>query len=243
MPQHRLNRSPPLVLKASGQLLHHLLARHLAPPHLRLARLRVRKDPHQPVVAHPRQAQPGQVPAAVALRVGTHAAMGFGNNVRTEWIVPRKAAELHEELVARHVVDPGRSHGLLKGPCVSLGVAGRGNALDAAELRQGVDAVGVERVHQLLDGGPRRLLVSRRRAPGTHTAAASRSRHGWLIGYKANLGRNVESDAIVRLVCVVVAVAVVVVVIAVVAVVAAVVGCLEILSCRWDPKFISSVEV
>lgn len=94
--QHRLNRSPPLVLKAGGQLLHHLLALHLASPHLRLARLRVRKDPHQAVVAHPGQAQPGQVPAAVALRVGKHAAMGFRNNVRTERIVPRKAAELHE---------------------------------------------------------------------------------------------------------------------------------------------------
>lgn len=144
MLQHRLNRSPPLVLEAGSQLLHHLLAWHLASPHLRLARLRVRKDPHQAVVAHPGQAQPGQVPAAVALRVGSHAAMGFRNNVRAERIVPRKAAELHEELVARNVVDPGRSHGLLKGPCVSLGVARCGNALDAAELRQGVDAVRVE---------------------------------------------------------------------------------------------------
>lgn len=135
VPQHRLNRSPPLVLKAGGQLLHHLLARHLASPHLRLARLRVRKDPHQAVVAHPRQAQPGQVPAAVALRVGADAAMGFRNNVRAERIVPRKAAKLHEELVAGDVVDPGRSHGLLKGPCISLGVARCGNALDAAELR------------------------------------------------------------------------------------------------------------
>lgn len=49
-------------------------------------------------------------------------------------------------------MDPGRRHGLLKGPGVSLGVARRGDALDAAELRQRVDAVGIERVDQLLDG-------------------------------------------------------------------------------------------
>lgn len=107
VPEHRLNRRPPLILKACRQLLHHLLARAFASPHLRLPCLGVRENPHQPVVPHPRQAQPRQVPAAVALRVRANTPVRLGDDVGAQGVVSGQAAELNEELVARYIVNPG----------------------------------------------------------------------------------------------------------------------------------------
>lgn len=70
--------------------------------------------------------------------------MRLGDNVGAQGIVSGQAAELNEELVARYVINPGRSHGLLKGSCLCLRVACCCDALNAAELRQSVDSVGVE---------------------------------------------------------------------------------------------------
>lgn len=75
--------------------------------------------------------------------------MRLGDDVGAQGIVSGQAAELNEELVARYVVNPGRSHGLLKGSCLCLRIARCGDAFDAAELRQGVDPVSVERVDEL----------------------------------------------------------------------------------------------
>lgn len=153
MPQHRINRHGPLRLKVLGQLLQVRRAGDHAPPHLGPGRLAGRVQRHEPVLLHLDEAQEGNVPAAVALRVGAHAGVGIIHESAAERVVGRQAAQLGEELVAGDVVHPRGRHGLLEGARVDLVAAGGGDALDAAELREGVDAVRREGVDELLDRG------------------------------------------------------------------------------------------
>lgn len=158
MPQQRRHGLRPLVLEALRQLraLFRLRLVVLAsfwtrPPHLGLVGLGHGVQGDQPVVADLGQAQPGHVPAAVGQRIGYDALVSVCQNVAAERVAGREPAQLGQELVAVDVVEPGGGHGLLKGASVGLILAGGGDLLDAAQLSQGVDAVGDEGVDELLE--------------------------------------------------------------------------------------------
>lgn len=153
MPQHRVNRHVPLILEARGQLLHLLLRRHRGSPHLLPRRLDLRVSRDQAVVAHLVEAQPRQVPAAVAVRIRPHARMRVVDDVGADGVVAREVAQLNQQLVAGDVVHPRRRHGLLEGLGVGFVLARGGDAFDAAEFREGVDAVVLERLDDGLDRG------------------------------------------------------------------------------------------
>lgn len=150
--QHRVHRRHPLTLKAISQLRNILSRGDLVPPHLGLHGLESRVRSHQPVVLHLRQAQPGQVPRAVAVGVFAHAAVRVAHQVSCDGVVWREAAQLGDELLRGHVVDPCGGHGLLEGFCVVGVAACCGYAFDATEFGEGVDAVGVEGFDELRDG-------------------------------------------------------------------------------------------
>ncbi len=92
----------------------------------------------------------------VGLRVVPDTRVRIGDNVTAEGVALGEAAQLRQELVAVDVVVPGARHGHLEGGCLFLR-AGGSNALDAAELGEGVDAVRLERLDELAD----RLLWGR----------------------------------------------------------------------------------
>jgi len=173
MPQHVLHGRLPLILEARRQLLRLLGTRLSTAPHLRATSLGAGKGrdqltikqsaltpafnntPTQPTTSprkHTRdllisdldQAQPSQVPTPVALGIIPHQALRMAEDVSAEGIVRRQSAELGEHLVRADVVGPGGCHGALEGSRVLFGVAGGGDALNAAELGEGVDAVGLE---------------------------------------------------------------------------------------------------
>jgi hypothetical protein len=151
--QHCVDGIAPFLLEAGCQLGDVLLGWRRLPPHLWLDSLGGSVGGDEAVVAHLDEAKPGQVPAAVAVRVGDDARVRLLDDVATEGVVAREPAELQEELLAGDVVDPGRGHGLLKGARVLLVLARGCKPLDAAELSQSVDAMRRERPDELLYGG------------------------------------------------------------------------------------------
>lgn len=94
------------------------------------------------LIAHLDKNKPGIIPAAVALRVVAHAPFGVVERLAAEGVVASQPAQLVEHVVGRHVVGPGLGHGALERDLVFFRRGG-GYAFDAAELGEGVDAVGV----------------------------------------------------------------------------------------------------
>ena len=152
MAQHDLNGRHPFVLKARRQLIDIIPRRHGLSPHLLPRRLCSRKDTHEAVIAHLHQAQPSQVPAAVALRVTRHASPSLSHDVSTDWVAPGQASEFGEELAAADVVNPGRGHGSLECPSLRLVCARSCCLFDTAKLRQGVDLMPFQRFDQSFGG-------------------------------------------------------------------------------------------
>jgi len=75
----------------------------------------------------------------------------MGQNLAAEGVVRRQAAELREHLVAADIVGPSGRHRALEGAGIFLAVAACRYALDAAELRQSVDTMGLQGFNELTD--------------------------------------------------------------------------------------------
>ena len=109
------------------------------------------------LVSNLHQTQPRQIPAAVGVRVVSHAHVGITQDLSAKGVAPCQATQLRQELVAVDVVLPRRRHGPLECARIVFAVARGRNPLDAAQLREGVNTVGFERIDQLLH---RVLLLS-----------------------------------------------------------------------------------
>ncbi len=92
MPQHDVNSKRPLPLKAARQPCHVIVSRLQTRPHLGLISLEDGIEPDETIVTHARQAKPGEIPAAVALRVCADARVGLLHQVRAEGVPAREAA-------------------------------------------------------------------------------------------------------------------------------------------------------
>lgn len=79
--------------------------------------------------------------------------MRVADDIAAKGIGTREAPKFGEKLVAGDVIVPGGGHGALEGKSIIFIFTGGSDALDSAELCQGVDAMGLKRGDELLDGG------------------------------------------------------------------------------------------
>lgn len=167
----------PLAREATTQAEDILLGRQHAAPHVGPRGLLdgVGGD-EAVVVAHAGEAQPREVPGAVAGGVGADAAVGLGDERGAGGEAAGEAAQLAEQLVAGDVARPGARHGRLQGARVVGVRAGGGAALQPAQRRHGVGALVGERVDQLLDVRRRRPAAVR--GGGGGACVRRRRRHG-----------------------------------------------------------------
>lgn len=96
-----------------------------------------RREQANSLISHPFEHPPAKIPTCPSPR---HPRLRLIQTLRAEGITPRQAPEFVEKVVGIDVVDPGVSHGFCRVRCIESGE----DALDAAELREGVDGVGVE---------------------------------------------------------------------------------------------------
>ena len=87
--------------------------------------------------------QPAVIPASTAARVLGSLPLGLIEALGAKGIVLRQAPEFVQEVVRIDVIRPGGRH---RGSHIG-GVERSKNTLDAAQLRQGVDAVSTKRLH------------------------------------------------------------------------------------------------
>lgn len=92
------------------------------------------------------QHQPTVVPASDTVRVTDDEPLGFIKAFRAERVVLCQTSELAEKVVRIHVVRPRTGHGLRYLGRVHICK----DLFDAAELRDGVDAMSSQRVDELI---------------------------------------------------------------------------------------------
>ena len=87
--------------------------------------------------------QPAVIPASAAARILGGLPLGLVQALGAERIILRQPPELVQEIVRVDIIGPGRRHGRRH-----IGRIERSkNTFDAAQLRQGVDAVSTKRLH------------------------------------------------------------------------------------------------
>lgn len=89
------------------------------------------------------KAEPGHVPAAIALRITSHSHLRICHDVPAEGVVPRQSSQFGEELVAADIVTPCLRHWPLECHSVTL-ITCRCYPLDSHEFGECVDTVGLE---------------------------------------------------------------------------------------------------
>lgn len=143
MAQHGGNSIVPLKFKALSQLIC-LFWRRLTPaPHLRPHGFHGSIRRYKILIDNLLKAQPGQVPAAIALRITAYPRLRVGHDVPTERVVPRESSQFSEELVAADVVAPCLRHWSLESYSITL-VTCRCYPLNSHELGESVDGVRLE---------------------------------------------------------------------------------------------------
>lgn len=101
------------------------------------------------LVQHLVETQPGHVPAPIGIWILHDAQSRLAREAGGERVAGREAAELGQE-IGGDVVGPCCCHGPLEGAGFGFVLGGGCYALDAAELGQGVDAVGLEGFDELV---------------------------------------------------------------------------------------------
>lgn len=89
------------------------------------------------------KAEPGHVPASIALRVTAHSHLRVRHDVPTEWIISCQSPQLSEELIAADVVAPCLCHWTLDCHSITL-ITCCCYPLGSHEFCEGVDTVGLE---------------------------------------------------------------------------------------------------